>query len=185
MKIGVISDTHGCRDHWAKAYDKFFKDADLIIHSGDVLYHGPRNPMLEDYNPAELAEKINGCSQPMLICKGNCDSEVDQLVLNTPIQSPYVHAFVDGRHIVATHGHMVESDEAKEAMAAAIKADIFISGHVHYTVLEKRGNTVFLNPGSPSLSKREDGSQTCAVISDVDIKVYDVNTAEVLMEYNF
>ena len=59
MKIGVISDTHGCRDHWAKAYDKFFKDADLIIHSGDVLYHGPRNPMLEDYNPAELAEKIN------------------------------------------------------------------------------------------------------------------------------
>ena len=69
MKIGVISDTHGCRDHWAKAYDKFFKDADLIIHSGDVLYHGPRNPMLEDYNPAELAEKINGCSQPVLICK--------------------------------------------------------------------------------------------------------------------
>lgn len=185
MKIGVISDTHGCRDHWAKAYDKFFKDADLIIHSGDVLYHGPRNPMLEDYNPAELAEKINGCSQPVLICKGNCDSEVDQLVLNTPIQSPYVHAFADGRHIVATHGHMVESDEAKDAMAAAIKADIFISGHVHYTVLEKRGNTVFLNPGSPSLSKREDGCQTCAVISDVDIKVYDVNTAEVLMEYNF
>ena len=170
MKIGVISDTHGCRDHWAKAYDKFFKDADLIIHSGDVLYHGPRNPMLEDYNPAELAEKINGCSQ---------------LVLNTPIQSPYVHAFADGRHIVATHGHMVESDEAKEAMAAAIKADIFISGHVHYTVLEKRGNTVFLNPGSPSLSKREDGRQTCAVISDVDIKVYDVNTAEVLAEFKF
>ena len=172
MKIGVISDTHGCRDHWAKAYDKFFKDADLIIHSGDVLYHGPRNPMLEDYNPAELAEKINGCSQPVLICKGNCDSEVDQLV-------------ADGRHIVATHGHMVESDEAKEAMAAAIKADIFISGHVHYTVLEKRGNTVFLNPGSPSLSKREDGRQTCAVISDVAIKVYDVNTAEVLAEFKF
>lgn len=185
MKIGVISDTHGCRDHWAKAYDKFFKDADLIIHSGDVLYHGPRNPMLEDYNPAELAEKINGCSQPVLICKGNCDSEVDQLVLNTPIQSPYVHVFADGRHIVATHGHMVESDEAKEAMAAAIKADIFISGHVHYTVLEKRGNTVFLNPGSPSLSKREDGHQTCAVISDVDIKVYDVNTVEVLAEFKF
>lgn len=125
MKIGVISDTHGCRDHWAKAYDKFFKDADLIIHSGDVLYHGPRNPMLGDYNPAELAEKINGCSQPVLICKGNCDSEVDQLVLNTPIQSPYVHAFADGRHIVATHGHMVESDAVKEAMAAAIKADFY------------------------------------------------------------
>ena len=185
MKIGVISDTHGCRDHWAKAYDKFFKDADLIIHAGDVLYHGPRNPMLEDYNPAELAEKINACTQPVLICKGNCDSEVDQLVLNTPIQSPYVHAFADGRHIVATHGHLVETDEDKDRMAAAIKVDIFISGHVHYTVLEKRGNTVFLNPGSPSLSKREDGRETCAVICEDEIRIYDVNTSDVLMTYKF
>ena len=181
MKIGVISDTHGCQEHWAKAYDRFFQDADLIIHSGDVLYHGPRNPMLEDYNPAALAEKINGCPQPVLICKGNCDSEVDQLVLNMPIQSPYVHAFVEGRHIVATHGHMVDSDVEKDAMAAAIKADIFITGHVHTNVLEKRGNRVFLNPGSPSLSKREDGRQTCAVITEKDIKIYDINTGETVM----
>lgn len=181
MKIGVISDTHGCVDHWQKAYDKFFTDADIIIHSGDVLYHGPRNPMLEDYNPAALAEKINACPQPVLICKGNCDSEVDQLVLNTPIQSPYVHCFAGGRHIVAVHGHTVETDEDKDKMAAAIKADIFISGHVHFNVLEKRGRTVFLNPGSPSLSKREDQRQTCAVIEDGSIKIYDINSDEVLM----
>ena len=181
MKIGVISDTHGCQEHWAKAYEKFFKDADFIIHVGDVLYHGPRNPMLEDYNPAGLAEKINGCSQPVLICKGNCDSEVDQLVLNMPIQSPYVHAFAGGRHIVATHGHKVEADEAKEAMAAAIKADIFITGHIHTNVLEKRGSTVFLNPGSPSLSKREDGRQTCAVIEDNKITIYDIYSGEAML----
>ena len=182
MKIGVISDTHGCQEHWSKAYDKFFRDADMIIHAGDVLYHGPRNPMLEDYNPAGLAEKINACAQPVIICKGNCDSEVDQLVLNMPIQSPYVHVFANGRHIVATHGHAVESDADKDRMAAAIHADIFISGHVHYTVLEKRGNTVFLNPGSPSLSKREDQRQTCAVIYDDKIVVYDIDTEEVLAE---
>lgn len=182
MKIGVISDTHGCHEHWSKAYDKFFQDADFIIHVGDVLYHGPRNPMLEDYNPAKLAEKINGCAQPVLICKGNCDSEVDQLVLNTPIQSPYVHAFADGRHIVATHGHMVETDAAKDEMAAAIKADIFINGHIHVNVLEKRGNTVFLNPGSPSLTKREDGRETCAVITADKIQIFDINTEEVVME---
>ena len=181
MKIGVISDTHGCQEHWAKAYNKFFKDADMIIHSGDVLYHGPRNPMLEDYNPAELADKINNCPQPVLICKGNCDSEVDQLVLNTPIQSPYVHAFVMDKHVVAIHGHTVESDEEKNKMAQAIKADIFITGHIHVNVLEKRGNTVFLNPGSPSLSKREDGRQTCAVIEDNIIRIYDINTEEVVM----
>ena len=57
MKIGVISDTHGCRDHWAKSYDKFFFFLDLIIHSGDVLYHGPRNPMLEDYNQRSWQKK--------------------------------------------------------------------------------------------------------------------------------
>ena len=181
MKIGVISDTHGCVDHFAAAYDKFFTDADLIIHAGDVLYHGPRNPMLEDYNPAALAEKINGVKQPVLICKGNCDSEVDQLVLNMPIQSPYVHAFAGGRHIVATHGHKVEADEAKEAMAAASKADIFITGHIHTNVLEKRGSTVFLNPGSPSLSKREDGRQTCAVIEDNKITIYDIYSGEAML----
>lgn len=182
MKIGVISDTHGCREHWAKAYDKFFQDADFIIHAGDVLYHGPRNPMLEDYDPAGLAEKINACPQPVLICRGNCDSEVDQLVLNTPIQSPCVHAFADGRHIVAAHGHTVENDADKDAMASAVRADIFISGHVHVNVLEKRGNTVFLNPGSPSLSKREDGRQTCAVIDQDKIRIFDINSGEVVME---
>lgn len=181
MKIGVISDTHGCEAHWEKAYQGFFKDADMIIHAGDVLYHGPRNPMLEDYNPAGLAEKINACAQPVLICKGNCDSEVDQLVLNMPIQSPYVHAFADKRHIVAVHGHTVETDADKDKMAQAIKADIFISGHVHTNVLEKRGNTVFLNPGSPSLSKREDARQTCAVISENKIEIFDINSHEVVM----
>ncbi|MDD3114562.1 MAG: phosphodiesterase [Anaerovibrio sp.] len=181
MKIGVISDTHGCQEHWSRAYEAFFRDADFIIHAGDVLYHGPRNPMLADYNPAGLAEKINACPQPVLICKGNCDSEVDQLVLDTPIQSPYVHAFAEGRQIVAVHGHTVEDAAAKDKMAAALGADIFISGHVHINVLEKRGNTVFLNPGSPSLSKREDGRQTCAVITESKIEIYDIDSRETVM----
>lgn len=185
MKIGVISDTHGCEQHWAKAYDKFFHDADAIIHSGDVLYHGPRNPMLEDYNPAALAQRINDSVPPVLICKGNCDSEVDQLVLNMPIQAPYAYLMMNGKRIVATHGHMVETDAEKDAMAAAIKADIFITGHIHVTVLEKRDNTIFLNPGSPSLTKREDKRETCAVIEDGGIKIYDINTEEVLMSIEF
>ena len=67
-------------------------------------------------------------------------------------------------------------------MAEAIRADIFICGHVHVNVLEKRGNTVFLNPGSPSLSKREDGRQTCAVIENDSIRIYDINSGEVVME---
>ncbi|MBR0283982.1 MAG: phosphodiesterase [Selenomonadaceae bacterium] len=182
MKIGVISDTHGHEMRWAKAYEKFFKDADMILHAGDVLYHGPRNPMLEDYNPAGLAQRINDCPIPVVIAKGNCDSEVDQMVIALPIQAPYAYVMAEGCRIVMTHGHTVETDADKDKMAAHLKADIFITGHIHTNVLEKRGNTVFLNPGSPSLSKREDKKSTAAVITDDKIAIYDIDTGEALMQ---
>ena len=129
----------------------------------------------------KLAEKLNACSMPVVICRGNCDSEVDTLVLDMPIQAPYTYVVAEGLKIVTTHGHYVETDEAKDKMAKALKADIFISGHVHINVLEKRGNTVFLNPGSPSLSKREDNRATVAVLEDKTIKIIDIDTDEVIM----
>ena len=184
MKIGVISDTHGHAERWQLAYDKFFADAELIIHAGDVLYHGPRNPMLADYNPALLADKINNSPVPVIIAKGNCDSEVDAMVLEGPVQTPYAYVMVNGLRIVTTHGHTVETDAEKDAMAAHLRADIFISGHVHLNVLEKRGNTIFLNPGSPSLSKREDKKSTVAVITDNAINIYDIDNGETLMSLN-
>lgn len=165
---------------WARAFENYFKDADLILHAGDVLYHGPRNPMLEDYNPAGLAQRINDCPKWCLLPGGNCDSEVDAMVLETPVQAPYAYAMVDGLRIVVTHGHTAMSDAEKDAMAAHMKADLFISGHIHTNVLEKRGQTVFLNPGSPSLSKRKDGRSTIAVLEDEVIRIY-IDTDEVLM----
>ncbi len=186
MKIGVISDTHGHAGCWDKAFNGYLKDADVIIHAGDVLYHGPRNPMLEDYNPAELVQKLNALEMPLLIAKGNCDSEVDAMVLEFPVQAPYAYFMAGGKRIIATHGHTVETDAEKDAMAAHMKADVFISGHIHTTVLERRGNTVFLNPGSPSLSKREDGRRTCGVIcldektGACSISIYDIENGEEL-----
>lgn len=181
MKVGIISDTHGCADRFTLAYEKFFKDADMIIHAGDVLYHGPRNPMLPDYNPAKLAEKINSLPMPVIIAKGNCDSEVDTLVLNTPIQSPYTYVVIDGFKIITTHGHHIMADNEKDKMAVHLQADLFISGHIHTNVLEKRGNTIFLNPGSPALSKRDDKRQTAALLTDKKIEIVDIDTDEVLM----
>jgi len=181
MKIGIISDTHGHAERYKLAFDKFFADADLIIHAGDVLYHGPRNPMLEDYNPAKLAEIINNSPVPVVIAKGNCDSEVDAMVLEGPVQSPYAYVMVDGLRIVTTHGHTVETEAAKEEMAKHLRADVFITGHVHTTVLEKRGRTIFLNPGSPSLSKRGDKKCTAALLTDEKIDIYDIDSGETLM----
>lgn len=184
MKIGIISDTHGCAERWQLAFNKFFHDADLILHAGDILYHGPRNPMLEDYNPALLAERLNECPIPVVIAKGNCDAEVDTLVIDMPIEAPYSHIMAEGRRIIVTHGHR-ESEEQREKQAQQFKADLVVTGHTHITVLEKRGNTVFLNPGSPSLSKRDDGKATIAVATDNKIEIFDVDTGAVLMSMDW
>jgi putative phosphoesterase len=182
MKVGVISDTHGCEARWALAYNKYLQHTELIIHAGDILYHGPRNPILKDYNPAALAEQINHCPVPILIARGNCDSEVDAMVLDLPVQAPYAYAMIDGMRIVVTHGHTTETDKEKDIMAQHMKADLFISGHVHVNVLEKRGNTIFLNPGSPSLSKRTDGRSTIAMMDDEKIEIIDIDTDEVILQ---
>lgn len=183
MKIGIISDTHGHEMAWQKAFDKAFHDADMILHAGDVLYHGPRNPMKEDYNPAGFVAKINNCPVPVVIAKGNCDSSVDASCLELPVQAPYAYVVYEGLRIIVTHGDSVMTDAEKENMAKHLRADLFISGHVHTTVLEKRGNTVFLNPGSAALSKREDGRNTYAVLENRTITIYDIDSDEILMQY--
>lgn len=180
MKIGIISDTHGHEMAWQMAFDKHFHDADLILHAGDVLYHGPRNPMKADYSPAKLAERINTSPVPVVIARGNCDSSVDASCLETPVQAPYAYVICEGKRIIVTHGDAVMTDAEKDAMAKHLKADLFVSGHIHVTVLEKRGNTVFLNPGSAALSKRADGRNTIAVLENGTIRIYDLETDEVL-----
>lgn len=180
MKIGIVSDTHGCVERWLIAYEKFLKHTDLIVHAGDVLYHGPRNPILKDYDPAKLAEALNQCAVPLLVAKGNCDSEVDALVLDLPIQAPYGYAMVNQFRIVVTHGHLLD-DTQKLAQAKQLKADLFITGHTHVAQLYKEGQTFFLNPGSPSMSKRDDLCATIALVDDEKIEIIDIDSSAVLL----
>lgn len=180
MKVGIISDTHGSAECWAMACDKFFNKTDLIFHAGDVLYHGPRNRMTDGYRPAKLVEALEQCQVPIIAARGNCDSEVDMSVLSIPLAAPYAFAFVNGKRILITHGHLAETQEEKSGMAARFKADIFISGHTHVSVLERIGGTIFLNPGSPSLSKRKDGRSTIALMDESQISIRDLYTGEIL-----
>jgi len=189
MKIGVMSDTHGYHERVDLAVKKFFADADLILHAGDVLYHGPNNPNYkgDDYNPKTLANFINASKIPFVIARGNGDSEVDQLVLETPVLSEYAHVFANGKRIVINHGHKIPTDADKDKIAKQFRADIFITGHIHTTVLQKRGDTIFLNPGtvSPYLSNREDKKTSVALIDEEKIQILDLDTGAVLMSLDF
>lgn len=157
MKIGVISDTHGDAASWRRVMEGIFDGVDLIIHAGDILYHGPRNPLVEGYNPQELAGLINSCPVPVLFARGNCDAEVDQLLLDYPILAPYAFLQIGQFRIMAHHGDGLDREEMLR-LAGRYRADLFISGHTHVPVLEKEGGVVLLNPGSPSLPKGDGGS---------------------------
>ena len=109
------------------------------------------------------------------------------MVIENPIQAPYAYVFANGKKIVVTHGHTVMSDEEKNNMASHLKADIFITGHIHKNILEKRGNTIFLNPGtiSPYLTNNADKKTSVAVITDEKIEIFDLDTGEILNRLNF
>ncbi|MCL6638875.1 MAG: phosphodiesterase [Firmicutes bacterium] len=162
MKIGIISDTHGDARSWQKVMAGPFKDARLLIHAGDILYHGPRNPVIAGYDPPALAALINGCPVPVLFARGNCDAAVDQLVLEYPVQAPYVFLQIGNFRIMAHHGDGLDRAEILR-LARRYQADLFISGHTHVPLLEQEGEVVLLNPGSPSLPKG-DGRASVALL---------------------
>jgi len=151
MKIGVISDTHGNVEALNKAL-YFFKDANLIVHAGDVLYHPPRLGCTENYDIPAFAEILNGLDIPIVIAQGNCDSQVYEELLEMPVQSPYAVLELEGIRIVVNHGHLL-SKEQMINLGRRYKASYFISGHTHVPVLERHEDLVLMNPGSPAIPK--------------------------------
>jgi putative phosphoesterase len=154
MRIGVVSDTHGSLESWVDLSQGMFSDTDLVIHAGDIFYHGIKNPQPRGYDTSALAQAINDFPRPLMICKGNCDSEVDQLVVDIPIQSPYLICHFDGLKILVHHGHLLTEEEVLR-LASRWDFGICISGHTHIPRLERQENVLFLNPGSPALPKGE------------------------------
>ncbi len=169
MKILVMSDTHGDTSFWEYIKD-LVKESDYVIHAGDVLYHGPRNPLPSGYNPSKLAELINN-SVPFFISKGNCDADVDQLVLNYPLASPYIFLFFPPFRILVIHGENMEEDNFF-GLADKYKVNLLIFGHIHTPVLKEKNGVILLNPGSPALPKVP--NKTVAIIEDKKIAIIDI-----------
>ncbi len=151
-RIGVISDTHGDIQAWRAAW-RIWGDIDFVLHAGDVLYHGPRNPLPRDYAPADLAEAINNSEVPLFVARGNCDSDVDAMVLDCPLESRQVVVCWEGKLIFMEHG---DNFSRFRERALRCEADLAICGHTHVGSVVREGKTLFLNPGSASLPKGRD-----------------------------
>ena len=146
MKLMIASDIHGSAYYCAKMIDAYKNEgADRLVILGDILYHGPRNDLPRDYNPGSVAKMLNEIKSRLLCVRGNCDSEVDQMVLEFPIMSDYAALYLDNRVIFAAHGH--------KDMQCGEGFDILLGGHTHVPACERRGGYIYLNPGSVSIPK--------------------------------
>lgn len=184
MLIGIISDTHGSVKAWNDALEGPFKGVEQIWHCGDVLYHGPRNPLPPSYDPKELVELINSCPIPILAIQGNCDSEVDQMVLDVALQSPLFLADHAAGRVLVSHGHRY-SLEVMGEMVKEYQVKIWISGHTHDPLLEVWGETIMVNPGSPSLPKGIKPRRSVALLSSTAIELFDLDEDKVYKKLVF
>jgi hypothetical protein len=187
MKIGLVSDTHGSVKGFRKALEGPFRDVGMILHAGDVLYHGPRNPLADGYNTSALAEQINGLAVPIMIARGNCDADVDQLVLNTPLLSPYAFLQIDGKSILVVHGEG-KSDRDLQVLVARFAISVLVHGHTHVPRIKKAGDGLIVNPGTPTIPNPSSSYGKTVGILDTKagaVKIFDLETGEVVLEGGF
>jgi len=150
MKLMIASDLHGSAYYTKQLVEAYERErADRLLLLGDILYHGPRNPLPEGYNPKEVAQMLNDMKQELLCVRGNCDSDVDQMVLEFPIMAEYCLIEAEGATIFATHGHVFN----EQSLPMLKKGDILLHGHTHVPVCRKHEGYTYVNPGSVSLPK--------------------------------
>ena len=151
MRLLICSDIHGdadCMRAVLKKYDE--EKADRLLILGDLLYHGPRNDLPSRYAPKEVIALLNENRDKILAVRGNCDTEVDQMVLDFPILADYIILSLDGLTVFATHGHRFNM----QSPPPLLDGDILLHGHTHVLTAVPFGkNNLYLNPGSVTLPK--------------------------------
>ena len=152
MKLMFASDIHGSLHGAEKMGDAYENErADKLVLLGDLLYHGPRNPLPKKYDPQAVAALLNSMKQELLCVRGNCDCEVDQMLLEVPILSDYALLYADGLTIFATHGHIYN----ETALPPLCAGNILIHGHTHIPGAMRYKGLYCFNPGSVSLPKQD------------------------------
>ena len=154
MKLMIASDLHGSLTLTEKLFECYKEEqAEKLILLGDLLYHGARNDLPEGYDTKGLTALLNAHKEDILAVRGNCDSAVDQMVLEFPMMADYNMMFLDGLTFVVTHGDLIHEG----AMLPHTPGTVLLHGHTHLKIAEKIGDFYYLNPGSVSIPK--DGDQ--------------------------
>ena len=151
MKWMIASDLHGSAYYCRKMLEAFEREgADRLFLLGDLLYHGPRNDLPREYAPKEVIPLLNGKKEKLLCVRGNCDAEVDQMVLEFPVLADYAVLPVGQRLIYATHGHIYNVKN----LPPLAPGDVLLHGHTHVPAWTEFGQgNLYLNPGSVSIPK--------------------------------
>mgnify|MGYP004470754619 CR=1 FL=1 len=151
MKWMIASDLHGSAYYCHKMLEAFEREgADRLFLLGDLLYHGPRNDLPREYAPKEVIPLLNGKKEKLLCVRGNCDAEVDQMVLEFPVLADYAVLPVGQRLIYATHGHIYHVKN----LPPLAPGDVLLHGHTHVPAWTEFGQgNLYLNPGSVSIPK--------------------------------
>ena len=150
MKLMIASDIHGSAYYCRKMIEAYKNEkAEKLLILGDILYHGPRNDLPCEYAPKEVIGMLNPMADELLCVRGNCDTEVDQMVLDFPVLAEYAFFYVNGRTVFATHGHNFNPANPPKIK----KGDILLNGHTHVPAFEETEKFIYVNPGSVSIPK--------------------------------
>ena len=165
----IASDIHGSAFYCRKLLEAFeASGANRLVLLGDILYHGPRNDLPKEYAPKEVLAMLNGCKDRIYCVRGNCDTEVDQMVLEFPVMADYALLVIDGITIYATHGHVYHENHLPPMQ----KGDVLLHGHTHVLRADQCGDITILNPGSVSIPK-EGNPPTYAILEDGVFRILD------------
>ena len=179
MKIMIASDIHGSLKYCRELVEKYREEnCEKLVLLGDVLYHGPRNDLPEEYNPKGVIALLNDMAEEILCVRGNCEAEVDEMVLSFPVLAEYAFFYHKDRMFFLTHGHKMNPQNLPKIK----KGDILFNGHTHVSKFEElEGGYVYANPGSVSIPK-ENTPRGYMIVDDVAI-THKTLSGEVVKEY--
>jgi len=178
MKLMIASDIHGSAAWCDKLLEAVKEEKpDRLLLLGDLLYHGPRNRLPDGYDPQKVAAALNEIRGMILCVRGNCEAEVDQMMLQFPVLAEYALIYVEGTTVFASHGHHFNINTLPNLQ----KGDVLLYGHTHVPLFERRDGIFCVNPGSVSIPKEGSG-HLYLVMEDGVLRWKDLERGEVRKE---